>query len=81
MKDIDDSTKNIIEDLNNYVSYSNIKSTIESRGISLIESVVNLMDAIDENFDSETSCELQKRLINSIKNKDPSKFKKKMRQV
>lgn len=75
------STKNIIDDLNNYISDSNIKQTIESRGVSLIESVVNLLDAIENNFDPEISIDLERRLINSIKSKDPSKFKRKIRQV
>lgn len=78
---MNNSTKNIIEDLNNYISDSTIKNTIESRGVSLIESVVNLLDAIHDNFDSETSMELERRLINSIKSKDPTKFKRKIRQV
>lgn len=78
---MNNSTKNIIDDLNKYITDSNIKQTIESRGVSLIESVVHLLEAIENNFDSETSIDLERRLINSIKSKDPSKFKRKIRQV
>lgn len=78
---MNNSTKNIIDDLNKYITDSNIKQTIESRGVSLIESVVHLLEAIENNFDSETSVDLERRLINSIKSKDPSKFKRKIRQV
>lgn len=78
---MNNSTKNIIDDLNKYITDSNIKQTIESRGVSLIESVVHLLEAIENNFDSETSIDLERRLINSIKSKDPTKFKRKIRQV
>lgn len=77
------TTQNLMQDLNRYISDTGMcmRNTIEEKGISLIESVINLMDAMDENFDEETSSDLQKRFLNSIKNRDPSKFKRKLRQI
>lgn len=72
-------TKNIIEEINSYIS-DDMKS-IENRGMNLIESSINLLVFISENFDPQVTDELTKRFINSIKNKDPDKFKRKIRTV
>ena len=78
---MDPTTKNIIEEINSYISNGDVRSNIESRGINLIESSINLITVINENFDPQLAEELTKRFINSIKNKDSEKFKRKIRDV
>lgn len=78
---MDNKTRNIIDDLNSYISKSDVKTNIESRGINLIESSINLLTIIGENFDPAVADELSKRFINSIKNRDSSKFQRKIRDV
>ena len=40
----------------------------------VIVTAINLMELITETFDAQTAADLNKRLINSIKTKDPRKF-------
>jgi len=46
----------------------------ENRAIHVIQSAVNLLGYLKENFDSETALDLEKRLLNSIRTGDSSKF-------
>jgi hypothetical protein len=39
------------------------------------------MEFIDSNFDEDTAADLKKRLVNSIRAKDPRKFKRGMNSV
>jgi len=46
----------------------------ESRAIHVIQGAVNLLNYLRENFDQDTASDLEKRLINSIKTGDSTKF-------
>jgi hypothetical protein len=54
---------------------------IESRGTNLIQSAVNLINLIRENYDIETAAELERRFINSIKSADVTKFKRGIKRI
>jgi len=54
---------------------------IESRATHVINSAINLLSSIRENFDPETAYELERRLINSIKASDPNKFTRGIRKL
>jgi hypothetical protein len=47
----------------------------------VINSAINLLDLIKENFDPETAYELERRFINSIKAADPAKFTRSIRKL
>jgi hypothetical protein len=47
----------------------------------VIDSAINLIQSIKENFDPETAYELERRLLNSIKAADPSKFTRGIRKL
>ena len=76
---MEQKTRNIIEEINSYISKDD--TNIETRGINLIESSINLLTVISEKFDPEVADELTRRFINSIKNRDSAKFQKKIRSV
>jgi uncharacterized protein (UPF0305 family) len=77
---MDERTKNIIEELDRFVPQKDKHQIIEARASNIIASAINLVTLINETFDSEISEELNKRLVNAIKNKDPQKFNRKIRE-
>lgn len=74
------STKNIIEELDRFVSDRDKHQIIEARATNIIASAVNLTNLIYEIFETSEAEELSKRLITAIKNKDPQKFNRKIRE-
>lgn len=47
---------------------------LESRANHIINSAINLIQIIRENYPDEQADELERRLLNSIKGQDPNKF-------
>lgn len=76
-----DQSKSLMDELESYISNKNKHLVIESRADNIISSAVNLLESIHESFSPEEAEELTRRLINSIKNKDPSKFRRKIREI
>ena len=54
---------------------------VESRGSNIIQSAINLINLIKENYDIETAAELERRFINSIKSGDGNKFKRGIKRI
>jgi hypothetical protein len=75
------STRSILQELNDIGIARNTDLVIESRGSNIIESAVNLLRLIRENYDIETATELERRFINSIKSSDPTKFKRGIKRI
>jgi hypothetical protein len=67
-------TKSILQELNSVVHERDRKHLIESRGNNIIQSAINLIEEIYRNYDEETSGDLERRIINSIKHRDGRKF-------
>ena len=67
-------TRTILEELNSLYKDKNKNVIIESRAIHIIDSAINLVNTIYENYDSETASELERRLLNSIRGQDNKKF-------
>lgn len=70
------TTKSILQELSNLSINKDKNYVIESRGNHIIESAINLLSLIREQYDEETSNDLEKRFINSIRASDPAKFKR-----
>jgi hypothetical protein len=49
---------------------------IESSANNIIESAINLLNRINEQYDDATANELERRFLNSIRTGDPKKFKR-----
>ena len=75
------STRSILQELNDIGISRDTDSIIESRGSNIIQSAINLIDLIRENYDIETAAELERRFINSIKGSDPNKFKRGIKKI
>ena len=67
-------TRSLLEELNDIAVKKDAESVIESRAVHVINSAINLLELIRENFDPELAYELERRLLNSIKGADPAKF-------
>ena len=73
--------KSYLKKLDSYISSRDKNLVIETRGSNIIESAINLIEQINEYYGMEEAKELEKRLINSIKRSDPTKFKRKVREL
>jgi hypothetical protein len=73
--------RSIIDELSNYSPVNNKDLFIESRAQQLIASAKHLIGLLETTFPAEVSEDLTKRLLLAIKNDDPEKFSRKMRQL
>lgn len=74
-------TRSLLEELNDVAIKKDTEAVIESRAAHVIDSAINIINLIKENFDPETAYELERRFINSIKGGDPSKFTRGIRKL
>lgn len=75
------TTRSLLEELNSVAEKRNSEAIIESRATHVIDSAINLLKLIRENFNEEQAYELERRLINSIKGEDPAKFVRSIRRL
>jgi hypothetical protein len=74
-------TRSLLEELNSISVKKDAESVIETRATHVIDSAINLIATIRENFDPEAAFELEKRLLNSIRAADPAKFTRGIRKI
>jgi len=74
-------TRSILEELSSLGSLQDTELQIESTANNIIESAINLLDRIEQNYDQETASELQRRFLNSIKASDPKKFNRGIQKI
>lgn len=67
-------TRSILEEINSISPSKDKTGIVESRGSNAIQSLINIMEMIDSSFDADTAADLQKRIMLSIKNRDPERF-------
>lgn len=75
------ATKSLLEELNAISDKKNNEALIESRATHVIDSAINLLNLIKENFPPDQAYELERRLINSIKGSDSHKFIRAIRRL
>jgi hypothetical protein len=75
------ATRSLLEELNSISEKKHGEAIIESRATHVIDSAINLLTLIKENFSPEEAYELERRLINSIKGGDSSKFVRSIRKL
>lgn len=75
------STRSLLEELNSISIKKNSEAVIESRATHVIDSAINLLSVIREQYSPEDAYELERRLINSIKGGDPNKFVRSIRKL
>jgi hypothetical protein len=74
-------TRSILEELSSMSVQRDQSSLIESRANNVISSAIHLLNYIRENYDADTSLELERRLLNSIRTQDPQKFARGVRRL
>lgn len=68
-------TRSILDELADMTNRrGDITQISENRAVHVIQSAINLLNYIKENFDNDTAADLEKRLLNSIRTGDQTKF-------
>lgn len=75
------TTRSLLEELNSIPLQKDSEAVVESRATHVINSAINLLSIIKENFSPEEAYELERRFINSIKAGDPNKFTRGIRKL
>jgi hypothetical protein len=75
------ATRSLLEELNSIADKKHSEAIIESRAAHVIDSAINLLKLIKENYSPDEAYELERRLINSIKGSDPNKFVRSIRRL
>ena len=74
-------TRSILDEISGIVPNRDRNLVIESRANHIISSAINLIQMIKESYDPELADELERRLINSIRGRDASKFTRGLRKI
>jgi len=74
-------TRSILDELSSMPVAQNNGLVLESRANHIINSAINLINQIRENYDTPEADELERRLINSIRGQDPAKFVRGLRKI
>jgi hypothetical protein len=70
-----------LEELDSLKIQKDKNAIIESRAQHVIQGAINLINFIKENYNSDQADELERRLLNSIRNQDSSKFSRGMKRI
>ena len=74
-------TRSILTELDELLTHKDKDNLLESRANNIINGAINLIKYIRENYDAEQALELERRLLNAIKGKDPAKFARGIRKI
>jgi hypothetical protein len=74
-------TRSILDEISGIVPNRDRNLVIESRANHIISSAINLIQMIKESYDPKLADELERRLINSIRGRDASKFARGLRKI
>ena len=74
-------TRSILEELDTFRVSKDKENLIESRANHVIQGAINLINFIRENYDASQSEELERRLLNSIRAQDSSKFSRGVKRI
>jgi hypothetical protein len=74
-------TRSLLEEITNIVPQRDKESFVENKAINVIAGTKYLVEYIQENFDKDSSEDLIKRLFNSLRTGDDSKFRRGIKQI
>lgn len=74
-------TRSILEELDSMYVERDRRHVIESRASNVIASAIALLEHIEQSYDSEQAENLQRKLINAIRLRDPGKFTRTVRRT
>lgn len=73
--------KSLLDELDRMIPDRDKYTLVEARADHFLRSGINLLNLIKENFNEQEADELTRRLFNSLKNHDVTKFQRKVRQL
>jgi hypothetical protein len=74
-------TRSILEELETLYAERDQRHVIENRAANIISSAIRLLEQIDSSYTAEQAENLQRKLINAIKLRDPEKFTRTVRRT
>ena len=74
-------TRSILQELDSLKIQKDKSAIIESRAQHVIQGAINLINFIKENYSAEQADELERRLLNSIRNQDTAKFSRGVKRI
>ena len=74
-------TRSILDELDSLLVHKDKDNLVESRANHVISGAINLVNYIRENYGAEQAAELERRLINSIRSQDSTKFTRGVRRM
>jgi hypothetical protein len=74
-------TRSLLEEITNIVPQRDRESFVENKAINVIAGTRYLVEYIQENFNKEDGEDLIKRMFNSLKTGDDSKFRRGIKQI
>lgn len=74
-------TRSILEELESLYNERDRRHVIENRANNIIAGAIHLLEQIDASYTPEQAENLQRKLINAIKLRDPSKFTRTVRKT
>ena len=74
-------TRSLLEEINSLAPKKDKTALLESKGNNAISSIINILEMIDTNYDSDTAQDLTKRIMLSIKNRDPERFNRGVKKI
>ena len=76
-----EKTKSILEELDSLYIERDRRAIIETRASNLIETAIRLLEQIDAEFSPDQAENLQRKLLNAIRQRDTSKFSRSVRRT
>ena len=74
-------TRSLLEELDAMYIQRDQRHVIETRASNLIETAIRLLEQIDAEFSAEQAENLQRKLLNAIRQRDTSKFSRSVRRT
>ena len=74
-------TRSILHELNSMIVEKDRQHVLESGATNVIESAINLINEMHKHYDETVAGDLERRLLNSIKHQDKTKFVRGIRKV
>jgi len=74
-------TRSLLEELDSLYAERDQRHVLENRATNIITSAIRLLEQIDSSYTPEQADNLQRKLINAIRLRDPGKFTRTVRRT
>ena len=74
-------TRSLLEELDSLYTERDQRHVIENRAANIIAGAIRLLEQIDSSYTPEQADNLQRKLLNAIKLRDPGKFTRTVRRT